>query len=81
MFFVLKSQKILSAAGGCIPIPYQNLGGPLITIAICRLLQNQRGVFQAKNAANCDPSNFSIILGYSGGFAAQLNILVCDAAH
>ena len=63
------------------PILYQNLGEPLITIAIFRFLQKQQGVLQAKNAANCDPSNFSIVLRYSGGFATQLIISVCNAAH
>ena len=63
------------------PSLYQNLGEPLITIAIFRFLQKQGGVLRTKNAANCDPSNFSIVLRYSGGFAAQLIILVCNAAH
>ena len=63
------------------PSLYQNLSEPLITIAIFRFLQNQRGVLQAKNAANWDPSNLSIVLSYSGVFAAQLNVLVCNAAH
>ena len=39
---------------------YQNLSEPLITMAIFRFLQNQRGVLQAKNAANWDPSNLSM---------------------
>ena len=60
---------------------YQNLGEPLITIAIFRFLRKQRGVLQAKNVSNCDPNNFSIVLSYSGGFAAQLHISVCHAAH
>ena len=63
------------------PIFYQNLGEPLITIAIFRFLQKQQGVLQAKYAVNCDPSDFSIVLRYSGGFAAQFIISVCNAAH
>ena len=59
----------------------KNLGAPWITITIFRFLQNERGVLQAKNAVNCDQCNFSIVLRYSGGFATQLNILVCNAAH
>ena len=85
-FFCVKIAKILWAAGGCAsrlsvgpPSLYQNLGERLITIAIFRFLKNQRDVFQAKNAANCGPSSFFIVLSYFGGFAAQL--LVCNAAH
>ena len=42
--FGVKIAKILSGAGGSAPILYQNLGEPLITIAIFRFLQKQRGV-------------------------------------
>ena len=63
------------------PSLFQNLGAPLITMAKFCFLQNEGGVLPAKNAALCDPCNFSIVLRYSGGFAAQLNILVCNAAH
>ena len=68
------------AAGGCASKPsvapsslYQNLDEPLITIEIFRYLQKQRGVLQADDAANCDPSFFFfIVLSYSGGFAAPV---------
>ena len=60
---------------------YQNLGEPLITVAIFCFLQKQRGVLQTENVANCHPSNFSIVLRYSGGFVAQLIISVCNVAH
>ena len=65
-----------------VPSPlYQTLRAPVITIAIFPFLQNERGILQAKNAANCSQCNFSIVLKYSGGFAARLNILVCNPAH
>ena len=43
---------------------YQNLGALLNTMAIFRFLQHEGGVLQAKNAANCNPSKFSIVLRY-----------------
>ena len=70
-----------NSPGAQSPIFCQNLGEPLITIAIFRFLQKQQGVFQAKDTANCDPSNFSIVLRYSGGFTAQLIISACNAAY
>ena len=45
------------------------------------MLQNEQSVLQAENAAKCDPNKFSIALRYCDGFAAQLNILVCNAAQ
>ena len=80
-FWCENRKKFFWGQGAAPPYLYQNLGEPLITIAIFRFLQKQRGVLQAKNAANCDPSNFFIVLRYSGGFAAQLIISVCNAAH
>ena len=84
----MKIVKILRAVGDCASRPpvvppsfYQNLGAPLITIAIFRFLHNERGDLQAENPANFDSTNFSIVLRYSGGFAAQLNTLVCNAAY
>ena len=78
--FGVKIAKKFSGLGAAPPSLYQNLGEPLITVAIFCFLQKQ-GVLQAKNAANCDPSNFFIVLRYSGGFAARLIISVCNAAH
>ena len=80
--FGVKIAKFFSGLRAQPPIFYQNLGEPLITIAIFHFLQKQRGVLQAENTANCDPSNnFSIVLTYSGGFAAQLIISVCNAPY
>ena len=66
---------------GCAPIFLPKSGCASDYNSNCRFLQNERGVLQATNAANCDSSNFSIVLRYSGGFATQLNILVCNTAH
>ena len=71
-FLSVKIAKIFS--GGC--FFYLNLGEPLITISIFHFLQKQRGVLSAKNTANCNPSNFFIVLRYSDDFAAQLIISV-----
>ena len=69
--FLCENRKNSLGGWGCAPrspvVPpslYQNLGAPLITIAIFCFLQNERGVLPAKNAANCDPSKFSIALRY-----------------
>ena len=77
----MKIEKNSWGSWGLHPHPLPNLDEPVITIEIFRFLENQRGVLQAKNAANCDPSNLSIVLSYSGDFAAQLYILVCNVAH
>ena len=72
--FYVKIVKNLWADGDglCPHLFYQNLSAPLIATAFFRFVQNEQGVLHAKNAANCDPSNFSIVLRYSGGFAVQL---------
>ena len=63
--FCVKIVNIFGRLGATPPVVlpslYQNLGAPLITIAIFRFLQNERGVLQANNAANCDPSKYSIV--------------------